>query len=65
VAVVVFTLLSAIIPAADPSASKPIAGVIKILVGSVCSCSPGASGANVRTRARLWRPRNGCRPSTL
>lgn len=33
VAVVVFTLLGAIIPASDPDASKPIAGVVKILLG--------------------------------
>lgn len=33
VAVTVFTLLAAIIPAADPSASKPIAGTIKVLLG--------------------------------
>jgi len=31
--VTVFTLLSAILPAADPSASTPIAGVIKIVLG--------------------------------
>ncbi|MBM7832578.1 threonine/homoserine/homoserine lactone efflux protein [Agromyces cerinus] len=34
VAVVVFTLLASIIPAADPDASKPIAGVIKLLLGA-------------------------------
>lgn len=33
VAVVVFTLLGSIIPADDPDDSKPIAGVIKILLG--------------------------------
>lgn len=34
VAVVVFTLLASIIPEQDPDASKPIAGVIKLLLGS-------------------------------
>ncbi|KRC61424.1 hypothetical protein ASE14_11140 [Agromyces sp. Root81] len=34
VAVVVFTLLASIIPEQDPDASKPIAGVIKILLGA-------------------------------
>ncbi|GAA1798718.1 GAP family protein [Agromyces neolithicus] len=34
VAVVVFTLLGSIIPEQDPDASKPIAGVIKILLGA-------------------------------
>ena len=34
VAVVLFTLLSAIIPEQDADASKPIAGVIKILLGA-------------------------------
>ena len=34
VAVVVFTLLATIIPATDPDAAKPIAGVIKILLGA-------------------------------
>ncbi|MGH1547706.1 GAP family protein [Leifsonia poae] len=33
VAVVVFTLLSGLIPAEDPDASKPIAGVIKVVLG--------------------------------
>ena len=33
VALVVFTLLSSIIPASDPSAAKPIAGWIKIVLG--------------------------------
>jgi threonine/homoserine/homoserine lactone efflux protein len=33
VAVVVFTLLSSLIPASDPDASKPVAGVIKIVLG--------------------------------
>lgn len=34
VAVVVFTLLAAIIPEQDPDAAKPIAGVIKLLLGA-------------------------------
>jgi threonine/homoserine/homoserine lactone efflux protein len=34
VAVVVFTLLASIIPEQDPDASKPIAGVIKLLLGA-------------------------------
>jgi threonine/homoserine/homoserine lactone efflux protein len=34
VAVSVFTLLSAVIPRADPDAAQPIAGVIKILLGA-------------------------------
>jgi threonine/homoserine/homoserine lactone efflux protein len=33
VAVVLFTLLSTLIPAGDPDASKPVAGVIKIVLG--------------------------------
>ena len=33
VAVVVFTLLSSLIPASDPDAAKPVAGVIKIVLG--------------------------------
>lgn len=33
VAVVVFTLLGSIIPAADPDASKPIAGTIQLVLG--------------------------------
>ncbi|WP_285115117.1 GAP family protein [Leifsonia sp. fls2-241-R2A-40a] len=33
VAVVVFTLLAGILPATDPDASKPVAGVIKIILG--------------------------------
>jgi threonine/homoserine/homoserine lactone efflux protein len=33
VAVVVFALLSSLIPASDPAASKPVAGVIKIVLG--------------------------------
>ncbi|MFE6965078.1 GAP family protein [Agromyces sp. NPDC057679] len=33
VAVVLFTLLASIIPESDPDASKPISGVIKILLG--------------------------------
>ncbi len=33
VALVVFTLLSSVIPASDPTASKPIAGWIKIVLG--------------------------------
>ncbi|KQX05021.1 MULTISPECIES: GAP family protein [unclassified Leifsonia] len=33
VAVVVFELLAAIIPASDPDAAKPVAGVIKLLLG--------------------------------
>ncbi|MEJ3405769.1 GAP family protein [Rathayibacter sp. YIM 133350] len=33
VAVVVFELLASIIPASDPDASKPVSGVIKILLG--------------------------------
>jgi threonine/homoserine/homoserine lactone efflux protein len=35
VAVVVFTVLASIIPASDPSQSKPIAGVIKIILGAL------------------------------
>ena len=34
VAVVVFTLLASIIPEQDPDAAKPIAGVIKLLLGA-------------------------------
>jgi len=33
VAVVLFTLLSTLIPAGDPDASKPVAGVIKVVLG--------------------------------
>lgn len=33
VAVTVFTLLASVIPAADPDASRPVAGTIKILLG--------------------------------
>ncbi|WP_285113678.1 GAP family protein [Leifsonia sp. fls2-241-R2A-40a] len=33
VAVVVFTLLSALIPKSDPDASRPIAGIIQIILG--------------------------------
>ncbi|MFC4223629.1 GAP family protein [Lysinibacter cavernae] len=33
IAVTVFTLVSSLIPATDPSASQPIAGVIKIVLG--------------------------------
>lgn len=33
--VVVFTLLSSIVPADDPSQSKPIAGIIKIVLGAL------------------------------
>ena len=35
VAVVVFTLISGLIPATDPDASTPIAGVIKIVLGTL------------------------------
>lgn len=33
VAVVVFTLVSGLLPAEDPDASKPVAGVVKIILG--------------------------------
>ena len=33
--VVIFTLVSTLIPASDPDASKPIAGVIKIVLGAL------------------------------
>jgi threonine/homoserine/homoserine lactone efflux protein len=47
VAVTVFTLLSSVIPQDDPDAAKPIAGVIKILLGA----------ALVFLAVRQWRSR--------
>ncbi|WP_308797634.1 GAP family protein [Agromyces silvae] len=47
VAVVVFTLLSAIIPEQDPDASKPIAGTIKLVLGVLL----------LLLAARQWRSR--------
>jgi threonine/homoserine/homoserine lactone efflux protein len=47
VAVVVFTLLGAAIPAADPDASQPIGGVIKLVLGALL----------VLLAVRQWRGR--------
>ncbi len=51
VAVVVFTLLSGLIPASDPNATKPIAGTIKIVLGALL----------LLLALRQWRsrPKNG------
>jgi threonine/homoserine/homoserine lactone efflux protein len=55
VAVVVFTLLSAIIPASDPDATKPVVGIVEIVLGVLL----------LLLALRQWRgrPRNGATAS--
>ncbi|MDL9980994.1 GAP family protein [Microbacterium sp. ASV49] len=56
ISVVVFTLLGAVIPVADPSASQPIAGTIRIVLGVVL----------LLLAVRQWRSRpKGDEPATL
>ncbi|UUT36730.1 GAP family protein [Microbacterium elymi] len=64
VAVVVFTLLSSILPADDPSVSKPILGVVRLVLGALRSCSLSGNGAGGRRATRCRRCRSGCRRST-
>jgi Na+/proline symporter len=64
VAVVLFTLLSSVLPQQDSSGSSPVSGVIKIILGPCCFSWQQSSGEPGRLRANKPPCRSGCPPST-
>ena len=63
VAIVLFTLLSSVIPL-DTGGSSSVAGVITIILGVLLFSWRSKSGGNVQPRASKRVCRNGCRRST-